>query len=384
MSSALPTPTPEALALSQTLQARIIDALRAAGGWLAFSDFMRMALYTPGLGYYSGPVRKFGAEGDFVTAPELSSAFGRAIARTLAPVLKASAPNVLEFGAGTGKLAADVLEGLAELDCLPEQYAILEVSGSLRARQRETLASRVPQWLDRVVWLDALPSQWQGALIGNEVLDAMPCEILEKSPDGEVRLKGVAEQAGQLLWATRPASVEWQNRTQYWPAGMTSEVMPEAEGFVRALADSLVQGALLLIDYGFPAGEFYHPQRQQGTLMCHYRHHSHDDPFFLPGLQDITCHVDFSAIYQAGSEAGLMLEGYVSQGQYLLDAGILEDLARLDAHSSADAATAMANAQKLLSPSEMGELFKVIAFSRGLSLPELLPGFRRADRSAAL
>lgn len=381
----LPAPDAEQLSSSQALTALIRDEIARAGGWLPFADYMRLALYGPGLGYYSAGSRKFGAAGDFITAPELSPLFAQSLAGPVAQVLAACGGDVLEVGAGTGRLAADLLKELARRGTLPARYLILELSADLAERQRATLQAAVPDLLDRVRWLSALPTDFVGCVVGNELLDAMPCELVRRSEAGWQR-RGVVWQEKGFAWADRAISdpalaaalVELD-----LPVGYQTEVQLEAQGFVRALEAAVKQGALILPDYGFVASEYYHPQRHMGTLICHYRHHSHDDPFHLPGLEDITTHVDFSAIYRAATEAGWQLEGFTSQASFLLDAGVLDCLGRLEAGSN-DYLKATVALNKLMSPAEMGELFKVIAFSKQLALPTLLAGFGRDDRSGAL
>ncbi|KAF0814013.1 hypothetical protein IGB42_01692 [Andreprevotia sp. IGB-42] len=383
----LPAPTPEAFAASNMLQARIRAAITQADGWLPFDDYMRMALYEPGLGYYSGGATKFGEAGDFVTAPEMSPLFGACIAETAAAVLGAldGHGDILEFGAGTGVLAAQILAELERLGSLPQRYCIVDLSAELKQRQMQTLQARVPHLLAHVVWLEQLPGEFRGFIIGNEVLDAMPCALVHTDDEGEIWQRGVAWQDG-FAWQDRPASGALRDAAAELdlPPGYTTEISLEARGFTASLAGVLGAGAALLIDYGFPAREYYHPERHMGTLIGHYRHHSIHDPFFLPGLTDLTCHVDFSAIFEAGSDAGLMLEGYVSQAQYLLDTGLLQRLETLGADNTALYLPAVGAAQKLTSPAEMGELFKAIAFSRNLALPALLPGFRQGDDSYRL
>ncbi|WP_269533726.1 class I SAM-dependent methyltransferase [Chitinimonas sp. BJYL2] len=380
----LPVPDADQLAASQTLLAAIHADIALAGGWIGFDRYMRMALYAPGLGYYSGGSRKFGAAGDFVTAPELSPLFGRTLARPVAQVLAACGGDLLEVGAGTGRLAADLLGELDRLGQLPMRYRILELSGELAARQRETLAAALPELLGRVEWLDQLPEEFVGCIVGNEVLDAMPCKLLHYK-SGAWHERGVGWDDG-LIWVDKPladAEVPDCLRDADLPDGYLTEIQPEAQAFVASLAGCVRAGALILPDYGFAQAEYYHPQRHRGTLMCHYRHHAHDDPFYLPGLQDITTHVDFSAIYRAAEAAGWQLEGYTSQASCLIDAGILELVSALDT-GDARHFQAVAAVQKLLQPAEMGELFKVIAFSKSLPLTGLLAGFGRDDRSGLL
>lgn len=382
--SSLPAPDEHQLAASQALVADIHTSIDAAGGWIPFSDYMRMALYAPKLGYYTGGSRKFGAAGDFVTAPELTPLFGRALAKPISHVIQATGGDVLEIGAGSGRLAADLLGELAALDQLPQHYFILELSPDLAARQREALQQAVPDYLPRVTWLDQLPKSFVGCIVGNEVLDAMPCAVFARRQRvwherGVVWRDGLQWEDRRLTDLGRVAHIDSTNL----PDDYHTEIQFEAQGFVASLADCMQQGALILPDYGFAADEYYHPQRHLGTLMCHYRHHSHDNPFHLPGLEDITTHIDFSAIWRAATAAGWQLEGYTSQASFLLDAGLLDFLHGMDV-SSPDYFKAAAAIQKLLSPAEMGDLFKVIGFSKGLNLQDLLPGFRRDDRSGKL
>lgn len=372
----LPQPSPEALAHS----ARVVEHLRgeivASGGWLSFARYMELALYAPGLGYYASGTAKLGAAGDFITAPELSPFFGRTLAHTVAAVLADTAGDVLELGAGSGRLAVDLLLELERLDRLPARYFILEVSPDLRERQRKLLADKAAHLLDRIVWLEFLPETLTGVVVGNEVLDALPVHLLHRVA-GTWLQRGVVWQDG-FAWEDRPAPPGLVPAGLPEQDGYLSEVCPAAAALVASLGERLHRGALLFIDYGYPLAEYYHPQRNMGTLMLHYRHHSLSDPFFLPGLADITAHVDFSAVAAASD---LDLLGYTSQSQFLLDAGLLDLLSAMDTQS-VDYLRAVAPVQKLLQPTEMGELFKVIALGRGIYTA--LPGFRRGDRRGAL
>ncbi|GHD66552.1 class I SAM-dependent methyltransferase [Jeongeupia chitinilytica] len=387
----LPAPGADAAAASAALVGRIQEALLAAGGWLPFSDYMRLALYSPGLGYYSGGAAKFGAEGDFTTAPELSPLFGACIADTAAAVLAALAEqgrhgDVLEFGAGTGKLAAQLLLGLERLGRLPARYSVVDLSGELRERQRATIATSAPHLLDRVEWLDALPETFTGFVVGNEVLDAMPCALVHRDAAGRLFERGVVRQDGALGWQDRPLTagpLHALATALELPNGYTTEIQPEMHAFVRSVAGMLSTGAVLWLDYGFAHAEYYHPERHMGTLIGHYRHHTVHDPFFWPGLTDLTCHVDFSAVYREADAAGLALEGYAPQAQYLLGAGLLDKLAALGPDHPGYLAQ-VAAVQKLTSPAEMGDLFKAIAFSKDLPLDALLPGFDGRDDSHKL
>ncbi len=380
----LPVPDTVALAHSDALRAHIRDHLVAAGGWLSFADYMNHALYAPGLGYYSGGARKFGAAGDFVTAPELTPLFGQALANQVAQVLAASGGDVLELGAGSGRLAAVLLRALEGMGSLPERYAILELSADLRQRQQQYLEAEVPHLLNRVVWLDALPTSFVGLILGNEVLDALPVHLL-KWRGGRVYERGVCVEGDAFGWQDCELSGgELQAAAERLSLDVDdylSEISLAGPALVHSLGDRLEKGALLFIDYGFPRAEYYHPDRLTGTLMCHYRHHSFDDPFFYPGLTDITAHVDFTAIADAALEAGLEVLGYVSQAHFLINCGLLQRLERFGV-GSIDYLRQTAMAQKLIQPSEMGELFKVIALGKGLD--ESLLGFTRGDRRHAL
>ena len=378
----LPAPTPDALAASHALQQLIADDIAQHGGAIPFSRFMELALYAPRLGYYSGGAAKLGAQGDFTTAPEISPLFGKSLARVAAAIIAESAPHLIEFGAGTGKLARDVLTALADLGVAVESYTIIDLSGELRARQQELLRD-FPQ----VAWSDTLPEHFSGVVLANEVLDAMPVELVIKSAGGW-RRQMVTLRDGAFAWlqAEPDAALAEQIRRQVpeadsLPEGYLTEVHPVACGFMASLARLFDKGAALLVDYGFPAHEFYHPQRETGTLMCHYRHHAHAEPFFLPGLQDITAHVDFTAMALAAQDAGLDVLGYTSQAQFLLAAGIGELLLDTDPEDALKYLPQSRAVQKLVSPAEMGELFKVLVVGRAVSLPE---PFVRADRSHTL
>jgi SAM-dependent MidA family methyltransferase len=377
----LPPPTPQAQAHSLALVRLIADEIARTDGWISFARYMQLALYAPGLGYYTGGSTKLGGAGDFVTAPELSSLFSHTLARQLADLHSEAGGAVLELGAGSGRMAADLLGSLEKLDRLPERYAILEPSPDLRERQQQRIATLPGHLSSRVQWLEALPPAWTGSIIANEVLDALPVHLVVW---GETLLeRGVVLFDGTFAYQDRPLGPgplrDAASRIEL-PPGYLSEVSLAVPALVAALAGSLQRGALLLIDYGFGQREYYHPQRRRGTLMCHYRHRAHDDPFFLPGLQDITAHVDFSAAAQAGVGVGLQLAGYTTQAHFLVNLGIVELLAQ-DAPDQPGHFERVAAAQKLLSPAEMGELFKVLALSRGVPG---LRGFTGGDLSRLL
>ncbi|MGE8687109.1 MAG: class I SAM-dependent methyltransferase [Achromobacter sp.] len=387
----LPALPPAALEHSEAAAAHLRDAIAANGGWLPFDRWMAQALYAPGLGYYAaGNVKLAEADGDarapagdFVTAPQLTPLFARTLARQAAQVLRQTRTDaVLEFGAGTGALAEGVLAELDALGLAQTRYLILEVSADLRARQAQRLAA----YGDRVQWLDALPEAFSGCVLANEVLDAMPVSMFRWSEDGTVLERGVALDASRgFVWEDRPAqpalAAAVADRMPALP-GYVSEINPQGEAWIAEMGGWLERGAALLVDYGFPRSEYYHPQRAGGTLMCHLRHHAHGDPFTAPGLQDITAHVDFTAMADAALAAGLQVLGYTSQARFLMNAGLMELLAQLDPADVQNYAKTVAPVQKLLSEAEMGELFKVLAVGRGMTEP--LTGFSRGDRLGKL
>lgn len=383
--------------LSALLEERVLQRLGEAGGWLPFDRYMAMALYEPGLGYYARgapifgalPGRAAGAAGagqgsDFVTAPELSPYFGAALARQVAEVMRlAGVREVIEFGAGSGALAEQVLDALYGLGVPVQRYVIVELTGALRARQQRRLARFGAQ----VQWLDAWPpdppsgrAAVEAVVLGNEVLDAMPVKLLHW--DGQAwHERGVVPAppgAGRALaFGDRPTSLRPPRAADALP-GAVVEVHAQAAAFVATLAERLDRGAAFLVDYGFPEAEYYHPQRHQGTLMCHRAHRADTDVLAEPGSKDITAHVDFTAVALAAQEAGAEVVGYTSQARFLLNCGLLQLLQGADA-------PATAAAQKLLTEHEMGELFKVLAFARGVPFPAAGPlGFTAGDRTHML
>ena len=386
--TALPIPSAQLQAHSQQLRDLIAQKIVAAGGWISFADFMHMALYTPRLGYYNGGTQKFGDSlikggGDFVTAPEISPLFAKTIARQAAQILAITQGSILELGAGTGKLAADLLLELAELNCLPKNYFILEVSDHLRQVQRETL-QKLPLYLFKcVVWLEKLPENFVGLILANEVLDALPVHLVVKNK-GELFERGVAFD-NDFVWQDKPlASGELFKLSSALnlPNDYLTEVCPAAAALTKSLCQSLHKGTILLIDYGFSAYEYYHPQRSEGTLMCHYQHYAHGNPLINIGLQDITAHVNFTQIALACKADGISLAGYVNQAQFLINCGILDILAQVSPNDIARYLPLSTAVQKLLSPAEMGELFKVIAFSKNYDLH--LIGFAEGDKRHTL
>jgi len=381
----LPPPTPEALAHSARVVEHVRREIEASGGWISFARYMELVLYAPGLGYYAAGARKLGADGDFTTAPELTPLYGHCVAQQARQILSLGLEDILEVGAGSGALAAALLEELDRLGAAPKNFLILELSADLRARSRDLLAARVPHLMERIAWLNVLPPSFSGLVIGNEVLDAMPVHVV-RAGDGGIEEGGVAASRGErpFEWSFRPATGALRaavERLGLVP-GYVTEIGLASRAFVRSAGAILERGVMLFIDYGFPAREFYHPQRAQGTLMCHYRHRAHPDPFWLPGLQDITAHVDFSAIAEAAAGEGLEILGYANQAQFLVNCGITDLMLRTAPEEAARYLPQAAAANKLLSPAEMGELFKVIAIGR--DVPEPLIGFGSGDRRHTL
>lgn len=404
----MPAPSPEAAAHSARLVQHIAQEIAAAGGWIGFDRYMQLALYAPGLGYYTAGARKFGdsaSGGDFVTAPEISSLFAQPLAVQVAQVFERTAPRVLEFGAGSGALARDLLAALAVRGIAVESYSIIEVSADLRDRQRARLAHE-----PLVQWLDAPPAGFDGVVIANEVLDVMPVQLFVRGSAGVLE-RGVAWRAlaassagGHFVFEDRPAGNTLaqsvleleaalkddgvkedgvkEDSAAALPAGYCSELGCIARAWTASLSTVLARGVVLLIDYGFPRREYYHPQRLMGTIMCHYRHHAHADPFWLPGLTDITAHVDFTAMADAAHAAGLDILGYTTQAHFLLNCGLLDAVQATDGVARQGVArhAAAAAAQRLVSEAEMGELFKVLAVGRGIAHTPPLLGFAAGDR----
>ncbi len=382
----LPDPGPDARARAHRLLAAIAEDILRAGGAIPFSRYLELALYAPGLGYYAGPLTKIGPAGDFVTAPEVSPLFGRCVARQCAQALEAlGGGQVLELGAGSGALAAEVLATLEAMGRLPARYLVLEVSADLAARQAETLERRVAHLAGRVTWLERWPAEpIEGVVLANEVLDAVPFHRVRREAAGFAELY-VTVADGRLAWQPGPPATDEVARSlaeveselgAALPVGYATEVAPERAAWVRSVADVLAKGLALVIDYGFPRREYYHPQRADGTLMCHYRQRSHSDPLALTGLQDVTAHVDFSAAAQAAAEAGLEVAGFVSQADFLLASGVLDELS---ATGSEWERLARANeVRRLTLPGQMGEAFKVLGLTRGLAVD--LRGFALRNR----
>jgi len=390
--SGLPDPGPEAVAVSRELTSRLVTEIGQAAGWIGFDRYMAKALYEPGLGYYSNGKPVFGPAGDFVTAPELTPLFGAALSRQVGSWLAACGgePRVIEFGAGSGALASQLLNALERQGFGNLRYQIVELSGGLRRLQHQSIAARLPSMIGQVEWLDTLPSSFRGVVIGNELLDAMPVRTFEWDGASLAEV-GVTHDQGRLQWGSRAAGPEIEQLVAGsgvdradWHLPYRSEVCPQQAAWIATVAAAMQAGAILLLDYGFPAREYYHPQRVGGTLMSHYRHRSLTDPFLWPGLQDITAHVDFSRLLRAAEAAGLQPLGYTSQARFLLNCGLLDELDALPRDEQRLWFSQAQAVQRLVSEAEMGELFKAIAFGKGMPASASLPGFAEGDRLAAL
>ncbi|SIO10401.1 SAM-dependent methyltransferase, MidA family [Sulfurivirga caldicuralii] len=381
----LPTPDPDALQRSETLRERIVRAIRQNGP-MPFSEYMQRALYTPGLGYYSNGLPKLGPTGDFTTAPESSPLFGQCVARQLDQILGAlGGGNILEFGAGSGRMARDILLTLADADALPERYQILDLSADLRARQQAFLQESLPPELyARVEWLERLPAPgWRGVVVANEVLDAMPVERFYLEPGTSWRMGVDADESGQLIWTQLPISDATLQRVVN---GLRSLIKPTSLGYkaevnlnihpwLKSLSDFMAAGAVLLIDYGFPQQELYQKERLNGTLRCFYQHRVHDNPLLWPGLQDITAHVDFTEVAESGFDAGFRVAGFTTQAHFLMSTGLLESI---PADLPVTEQLKLSQQIKTLTlPDEMGEIFKVMALTKGVDTP--LMGFQLVD-----
>jgi SAM-dependent MidA family methyltransferase len=371
----LPSPDPAALAHSSKLIALIRERIESAGGWISFADYMDLALYAPGLGYYSAGARKLGAEGDFVTAPEISPLFSRCVGAQCMEVLTGlDGGSILELGAGSGVMAVEILLELDDRQGLPDEYLILEPSADLRERQQSIIKTRCAHLLSRVRWLDSRPESFGGVILANEVADALPFTRFRIGSRGAEELGvGLAEAgfAAAALPARAPlgALVESLLREAQLPVGYTSEFSNRLPAWIEGFAGWLTVGTMLLFDYGFSRREYYSSDRGSGTLRCYYRHRAHDDPFLWPGLQDITAWVDFTLLAESARSAGFEVAGYTTQAQFLMAAGLDARVAALvnergepDARAQAEQAHAL---RQLLLPGEMGETVKVMALTLG-------------------
>ena len=366
------------------VHARIAEEIASADGWISFERYMELALYAPGLGYYSAGARKLGRDGDFTTAPEISSLFGACLAQQCAQVLRElNGGRVMEVGAGSGRLAVDVLRRLESLDCLPELYGILDISADLRERQRALLAEQLPHLLSRVTWLDEPPAEpFEGVILANEVLDALPV-VRFRWRTGICEELGVALADDQFVWSARPSQAlteacrRLSTSAGGWDEGYVSEYCPRLAAWAHGIASSLRRGAVLWVDYGLPRAEYYLAERHEGTLICHFRHRAHDNPFLLPGLQDITAWVDFTALAEASIGAGCELAGFTTQAWLLAGLEIDREMQWLAGGNDDDFARLSRQARQLLLPGEMGERFKAMAWTRDMDID--LKGFALRD-----
>ena len=366
----LPLPSPAAQQSSANLQTLLAEEIKKYGNWIPFSRFMELVLYAPQYGYYTGGSHKIGNNGDFITAPTLTPLFARTLARQLQELLPQTAGNIYEFGAGTGQLAADLLNNLSDGI---NRYYIIEISPELAARQKDLIQTLAPQAAQKIIHLSALPETFDGIIIGNEVLDAMPVEIIRKDEGSSFEHVGVCLDNDRFTYSARPLHDLQLSAlaSLYFPkisSPYTSELHPQQYAFIRTLASRLEHGCMIFIDYGFDAAQYYHPQRNQGTLIGHYRHHVIHNPFDFIGLADLTAHVNFTDIAQAGTDAGLDLIGYLPQSHFLLNLGITDLLAQTGQTDSAAYIREAAAVQKLIDQHEMGELFKVIAFGKNINI----------------
>ncbi len=382
----MPIPSPEAFQHSMQLLAHIFSEIKHHDGKIPFAKYMDLALYAPGLGYYSGGMQKFGVRGDFVTAPELSALFSKCLAHQCQEILEnLGGGDILEIGAGSGKMAADILLALTKANALPNYYYILELSADLKKRQQEKIAALCPAFFNRVVWLETLSlPDFKGVILANEVLDAMPVHQFQIHQNilHEVEVTAQDNKLQYQISPTNNPRLLAHYHAQTWPTEYISEINLHLKPWIMSLSDILKSGVILIIDYGFPQHEYYHPQRSMGTLMCHYRHYAHHDPFLYPGLQDITAHVNFTAIAEAASEVVLDVLGYTSQAAFLFDTGLMTLAKQYNATTDKETLVRNHAIQTLTSPAEMGELFKVIALGRNFE--ETLMGFKLMDRRYTL
>lgn len=380
-----PMPDADALAHSERLKQLIMHEIHQTDS-MSFAQFMQLALYAPGLGYYSAGARKFGPEGDFVTAPEISPLFSQCLAQQCQQILE-QLPNadILEFGAGSGAMAATILQELIKNNIPPAHYYILEVSAELRQRQKNYLREQLPDFYQHIIWLDEFPTKkFRGVILANEVLDAMPINRFRFMKTGYEEYV-VASQNQEFIWQTKAANPKITEALESYqltlPENYTSEINLFLSEWIKTIATTFIEGLVLILDYGFPRQEYYHPERSQGTLMCHYRHRAHDNPFLFPGLQDITAHVDFTAIAEAAITQEFHVAGYTNQASFLLNCGLL-DLAMQTNLPEFEQMQMNQSIKKLTSAAEMGELFKVIALTRNVDFPLL--GFKQFDQRMRL
>jgi len=388
MADKLPAPDPIAQHYSDQLLAFIRDKIASAGGKISFADYMQHCLYAPGLGYYSAGSQKLGQHGDFTTAPEISPLFSRTLAQHIRDVFKQTdQANIIEFGAGSGKMAIDILTELESQQSLPDTYFIIEASADLRDRQEQSIHASLPHLADRVVWLAVLPNNFTGVIVANEVCDAMPVHCLQFN-NKVITERYIENAEAGLQWCegelSQPSLQQAATEIQAMigESDYLTEVNLAATAWLSSLAESLDQGAIFIIDYGYPKTSYYHPQRSNGTLMCYYQHQGHDNPLILQGLQDITAHVDFTALAQTAIDNGLDVEGFQSQADFLLAGGITELSSSAEHLNELDHLRHASEIKQLTLPSAMGENFKVLSLSRHLE--QILARCKLGDRRHSL
>jgi len=403
-SDTFPEPSAEILIHSEQLQQTIQQSIHENNGKITFADYMNQVLYTPGSGYYSAGLKKFGQQGDFVTAPEISALFSQCLALQCVDLMQQTEQStLLEIGAGSGIMAIDIM---LELECrkkLPERYLILELSAELRDRQQQAIQARLPHLFPLFSWLDRLPEKpFSGIILANELLDAMPVHLLKLTADNHYERYVALGSDNHFIWQDEPVDnpelIDKTNEIKKLQKTLAAfslnqgqkkdhtdyitEVNCQADNWIKTIAEILETGAVLLIDYGYTAKEYYHPQRSMGTLMCHYRHHRHDDPFYLPGMQDITAHVNFSSIAQTARQAGLEISGYTTQAHFLMAGGLVELTRDLDPDDIIPFTETARQIKMLTLPEEMGELFKVLLLTTDKALS--LTAFQYQDFRARL
>lgn len=383
--SSFPEASKDVLAHSEQLKKHIQDSIRKSDGKISFADYMNLALYTPGLGYYSAGLKKFGKQGDFITAPEISPLFSQCLAIQCIEIMQQTQQSVLlEVGAGSGVMAIELVLELERREQLPKQYLILELSAELRDRQQQAIKTRLPHLYDSFQWLDRLPeAPFSGIVLANELLDAMPVHMLKLTPEHSYERYVALDKDNNFIWQdeiTDNPLVEdkiaeikklHQSLSDFTikpEETYITEINLQAEHWIKSIADILDSGAILLIDYGYTAKEYYHPQRTMGTLMCHYQHHRHDDPFYLPGIQDITAHINFSSIAHAARQSGLDVAGFTTQAHFLMAGGLVELTQDLDPDDILHFTEVARQIKMLTLPEEMGELFKVLLLMKGKKL----------------
>lgn len=355
--------------LSEQLKTKIIQTIHSNDGWISFDRFMELALYDPEFGYYTGSLRKFGEKGDFVTASEISSFFAKTISIQFKEIFRSLDKNIIEIGAGSGKFALEVIQSLDSENI--DHYFILEISHSLRKHQYDLLIKHLPPHLfSKVLWIDEIPQEYRGIVFCNELLDALPVDLIKKV-SGVYYQKGVGLENDLFIWKDKPIidlTIYDHINLESLPDDYLIEDAIHIKSWINKINESIAKGVVIIIDYGFNHSEYFHEQRSQGTLMCHFKHHAHDNPLIQVGIQDITSHVNFSYVAREASNIGLNINGFISQANFLINCGILELLEKVNIEDSALYMKSVSEIQKLLSPSEMGDLFKVMIIEKSMDI----------------